>query len=582
MVSFSSSVIKKGSKNFAPRAPSRRAAPPTPSHPSTSTQVLTGTVSQQTPQASQPSQASSQFTHLSQSTASSAQLSQQDGTTASNDTLSAHNVYTLAEEIPTPALSSTSITIPTTLDQAVPTPAASVPISKPISTPVATPRPAPIPVPAPTPIQVSASVPSAQAALSIPTPLPSSVQPSPSPASQSAPADEFPIERPAKRARISAPLQYGEEQIQTLTQTIPTPAAAPHTIISQPQRTLRAAASAQPGTDTTTVRATKAPAVRARRVTTANGEGRTGTPFRARRRRATTPDDAANMEVEPGLVKMSDLCKDPKTGKKSKREMELQKIDKQKREGNSERSINTEPTTSKSPSPPATATTDAAADLNQKKKSPPSSSIKLRVVNDTIVLDSDSLQIDRHAAAERDMEELEDVVESDLTRRINYASFGKRTKAESWDEELTNLFYRGLRMFGTDFMMISKMFPGRNRRQIKLKFCNEERKNPARIRETLLGPRESVTLEDYSEMTNTIYDDPAVIQKELDDERRRIEEEHAEEKRAREESLRNSGADRPLPSVEKGFRARLGAHRNAAIPTSAGHAGSEEILGTID
>ena len=186
----------------------------------------------------------------------------------------------------------------------------------------------------------------------------------------------------------------------------------------------------------------------------------------------------------------------------------------------------------------------------------------MRIVNGEIVLDTSSLQIDRHANSAKNVEGMEEVEENPLTKRINAASFGKRTKLESWDEELTNLFYRGLRMFGTDFMVISKMFPGRTRRQIKLKFTNEERRDPERIKQTLLGPREHIDLETYSEMTSTVYDDPKIIQQELEEEKKRIEEEHAKEKEARDNLMRNpTGAStvgstdaNVLPSIDRSGR----------------------------
>jgi len=148
-------------------------------------------------------------------------------------------------------------------------------------------------------------------------------------------------------------------------------------------------------------------------------------------------------------------------------------------------------------------------------------------------------------------------------------------------------------MFGTDFMMISKMFPGRTRRQIKLKFTNEERRDPERIKQTLLGPREYIDLETYSEMTGAVYDDPKIIQQELDEEKKRIEEEHAREKEAREDLMRNpsgppaigSADANILPSIENGATRN---HRNRAENRKKGAGsfrfggGTEEILGTID
>ncbi|KAI5299918.1 hypothetical protein KEM56_002883 [Ascosphaera pollenicola] len=562
MVSFSSSVVKKGSKKFAPRAPSRRA--PVFQHPSITTQASTGPVNQQSPQTTAPA---------SQSPITPALAPPVEDDVASTSTLTVVEPAVPPEQpstlISPPQDNATPISHPVSIIQ---TPAASISLPQPAPTPISVPKPRPVLVPTPVQIPPSSRPSSVQvaAALSIPSPAPPSFT-QPATIAPSAGTDEFPIERPAKRVRVSEP--------QT-TELIPQPVSQPQPVPTQDAASIRPpqprrAAAKRTSTDKppSTEKTRKIPA-QTRRSATTNAEGRSSTTPRTRRKRASTPEDAANVEVEPGVIKMSELCKDLKTGKKSRRETELQRMDRRKREGASGEGNDVDSTAPKPP-PPDSSTASQS-------KPPVASAPQMRVVNGQIVIDSDSLQIDRYADAARDMEELEEVVENDLTRRINYASFGKRTKAESWDEDLTNFFYRGLRMFGTDFMMISKMFPGRNRRQIKLKFCNEERKNPVRIRETLLGPREPVSLEDYSVMTSTTYDDPAIVQKELDDEKRRIEEEHAKEKQAREENLRNSGADQPLPSVEKGFKARLGARRNAAFSASAGQSGAEEILGTID
>ncbi len=57
---------------------------------------------------------------------------------------------------------------------------------------------------------------------------------------------------------------------------------------------------------------------------------------------------------------------------------------------------------------------------------------------------------------------------------VNSASFAKRIQAPgNWTDEETEKFYRLLGMFGTDFETISRLFPGKNRRAIKLKFNKE-------------------------------------------------------------------------------------------------------------
>ncbi|EWC45620.1 hypothetical protein DRE_05181 [Drechslerella stenobrocha 248] len=98
----------------------------------------------------------------------------------------------------------------------------------------------------------------------------------------------------------------------------------------------------------------------------------------------------------------------------------------------------------------------------------------MRIVNGQLVLDETSVQVDRR---ERDMGAdgpLEVIEESNLTRRVNSATWSKREKTERWDDEETDRFYEALGMFGTDFEMMSKMFAGRSRRMLKNKEDHEK------------------------------------------------------------------------------------------------------------
>jgi transcription factor TFIIIB component B'' len=309
---------------------------------------------------------------------------------------------------------------------------------------------------------------------------------------------------------------------------------------------------------------------------------------RSRRKREPTPEDAELIEIAPASVKMSELCKDIRTGKISKREteirnMELAKLERRQKEREETESPSNDQVKENGHRASPSDTGRAGEPLGTSQ-----SGLQMRLVDGMIVLDTESLHVDRHADPSRDVGDLEDVVENQFTRKINQASFGKRTKTQSWDEEMTDLFYRGLRMFGTDFMMICRMFPGRSRREIKLKFNNEERRDPDRIKEALMGPREAIDITTYSEITNTVYEDPQVIQQELDEEKRRIEDQHVKEKEAQEELLRNPSGkrnDNTAPGVEDtNPNTQKGKTRNtkksSAVNSKVG--GSVEILGSID
>lgn len=387
--------------------------------------------------------------------------------------------------------------------------------------------------------------------------------------------------RPSKRLKTTTPTEAA-------TAHLPTPPT------TQPIETEESTASSDvPGSHPpATEKAAKAIKPKNRKPSqNGTGENEAGTErrkrTRTRQKREPTPEGADSIEIAPTAMKMSDLCKDLRTGKISKRETELRNMEaaesgrKQKAQEDGE---SAEPTPVKQNGDAAPSTTDQESNPDNKSQAGP----VMRIVNGEIVLDTASLQVDRHADAARNVGELEDVVENSLTRKINQASYGKRSKTESWDEDMTDLFYRGLRMFGTDFMMISKLFPGRSRRQIKLKFNNEERRNPGLIKDTLLGPSESIDIATYSEMTNTVYDDPKAIQQELDEEKKQIEDQHAKEKAAQEELLRNpdgAGDDKAVPGADKntGPAGKGKPARNNKKQASKNVAGgTEEVIGSID
>lgn len=78
-------------------------------------------------------------------------------------------------------------------------------------------------------------------------------------------------------------------------------------------------------------------------------------------------------------------------------------------------------------------------------------------------------------------------IDEDVVRRVTSSSFSTRHKSKrvKWNQVETLKFYDGLSYFGTDFGMISLMFPGLDRKQLKLKFHAEERIRPDLITKAL-------------------------------------------------------------------------------------------------
>ncbi|KAJ3117520.1 Transcription factor TFIIIB component B [Phlyctochytrium bullatum] len=107
--------------------------------------------------------------------------------------------------------------------------------------------------------------------------------------------------------------------------------------------------------------------------------------------------------------------------------------------------------------------------------------LQLRVVNGEIQIDEASQVVSAQEAAEP--VEMEVVDESASSEKVNSMSFRTKTfKPRRWAADETERFYE---WFGTDFNMISLLFPGLSRRHIKLKFNYEERVDNARVNATL-------------------------------------------------------------------------------------------------
>ncbi|CAN8276587.1 unnamed protein product [Cochlearia groenlandica] len=68
---------------------------------------------------------------------------------------------------------------------------------------------------------------------------------------------------------------------------------------------------------------------------------------------------------------------------------------------------------------------------------------------------------------------------------VNYQTYMKKTLRTRWSKEDTELFYEGIREFGSNLSMVQQLFPNRTREQIKLKFKLEERRYPLKLDDAL-------------------------------------------------------------------------------------------------
>ncbi|ETI28490.1 hypothetical protein G647_00939 [Cladophialophora carrionii CBS 160.54] len=264
-----------------------------------------------------------------------------------------------------------------------------------------------------------------------------------------------------------------------------------------------------------------------------------------RRSRLTTPENAEELEIDPQEVSMSELVKDIKVGRKSETEKRMQenwveikerrKKDVEKRREAARGKKNT---------------------ANGEDREPEEAAVpKQIIVNGVIVVANESREVAFGSGLEQAAREQADVaIEDDrIYKYVNQATLGKnagRDKRSKWNEDTTNLFYQGLRMFGTDFSMIANLFPESvDRGVVKRKYLAELQSDPARV-DKCVTAKETVSLDEYAAMTNMEFEDPDKLMKELEEEEKRMREE--DEKRRADQGyvMTNDGADVPLPSTE--------------------------------
>ncbi|WAO88419.1 SANT domain-containing protein [Fusarium falciforme] len=288
---------------------------------------------------------------------------------------------------------------------------------------------------------------------------------------------------------------------------------------------------------------------RKRRAPAQNG---TAAP-RNRRARSITPEDSESQVVDLQKLKMSDLTRDLHIGKKFSRHDELRE---RERRARLKSKLGTEGSRDSSATPEASGQGEKtgspvtqSGDASPASSGPaPPSGPQFRIVDGQIVVDQSSLTVDRHARAAAARGDMEIVEENDFTRLITSNSFMNTSKLRGpniWTDAETELFYRGLRMFGTDFEMISKMFPGKQRRHVKLKYNREERHCPRRIDAALVGEKTvKMDLDEYKAFTGSEFEpvenieaEQRKIQEEYEAEQKRIADEQAEIMRKKREEL---------------------------------------------
>ncbi|CAM8913811.1 unnamed protein product [Rhodiola kirilowii] len=135
--------------------------------------------------------------------------------------------------------------------------------------------------------------------------------------------------------------------------------------------------------------------------------------------------------------------------------------------------------------------TPASTTVNQRTKSPSPSPWVEPYFDERN--DYDSYQNGDYDSYQNGHYDDENVAVQESSSYFNYHSFMTKTPRVAWSKLDTELFYQGIRQFGTDFSLIQQLFPGRIRNQIKLKYKKEERQHPQRITEAIENKASGIT-----------------------------------------------------------------------------------------
>ncbi|EAQ91285.1 hypothetical protein CHGG_03220 [Chaetomium globosum CBS 148.51] len=313
-----------------------------------------------------------------------------------------------------------------------------------------------------------------------------------------------------------------------------------------------------------------------------------------RPQREATPPDAEAVEIDITQVKMADLAKDMHIGKKfslhdelmeRERAKRLRYNERRKRQQTGEEGEETAETgeapgatpssdLNNSAQPTPSATDDATAETPADSSARAPIGETYQIIDGEIVLDHRSLQVDRHARAREEAGDLVEIEENDFTHHTTSATYLRRNlKPQQWTDDETDLFYQALQAFGTDFDTICRMFRGKTRKHIKLKFNREERVNPQRITAALVGQKTvSFDMEQYQRATGQEYETAEAIyaeQKKAEEEfearQKVLEDEKADEVRRKKEEVLaqlNSAVDGEGP--KKG--GRKGRKKKGPVP----------------
>ncbi|XP_066151507.1 transcription factor TFIIIB component B'' homolog [Euwallacea fornicatus] len=168
-----------------------------------------------------------------------------------------------------------------------------------------------------------------------------------------------------------------------------------------------------------------------------------------------------------------------------------------------------------------------------------------------IILDEQSLVMENTRLAKQKEQMLNSkVIDADKT---TYGVYKRSPRRLSWSQKETVRFYKALNLIGTDFSLMSQLFPKRNRQELKNKFKKEDKSNRQLVDKVLKQPC-SYNFDDLKRELEVDLEEEAFLEKLKEEEklesRKRKLEVKKQKREGTEEQLKKKKRKKPGLNIE--------------------------------
>lgn len=147
----------------------------------------------------------------------------------------------------------------------------------------------------------------------------------------------------------------------------------------------------------------------------------------------------------------------------------------------------------------------------------PAPQIKIGPTGEIVVDEQSLVVVNTQVTKQKEQIQNSKLVDGDSS---GYGIYKRSPRATSWTQRETLRFYKALNVIGTDFTLMTQLFPKRSRRELKMKFKKEERSNLPLV-DKALKERCSYNFQDLKREVEMDQEEEAVLQQLQEEERQK-------------------------------------------------------------